>query len=246
MEEKRVAVVTGAASGIGKATAIALAHAEHYVVIIDLSETGGEVASEIVGQGGSAEFLQTDVSNRFNVKECIKKINDSRGRIDILINNAGIRPTNAFKNMGFDDWDKVVQVNLYSTYYFCFEVLPIMERNQWGRVINISSLAAQQGSTGGHSHYAASKAGVIGLSKSLAREYGHSSITVNIITPGWIDTPGWGGELDGKREELAKKVPLGRLGAPDDVANAVCFLASDAAGYITGVTLPVNGGLYIS
>jgi NAD(P)-dependent dehydrogenase (short-subunit alcohol dehydrogenase family) len=121
-----------------------------------------------------------------------------------------------------------------------------MQSNRWGRVINISSLAAQQGSTGGHTHYSSSKAALLGLTRSLAREYAPYNITVNALAPGWIDTEGWEGELDGKREEYAAKVPVLRLGTPEDVAFAATFLASDEAGYITGITMPINGGLYIS
>ncbi len=121
----------------------------------------------------------------------------------------------------------------------------MMVKQKWGRIINISSLAAQQGSTSGHSHYAAAKAGLIGLTKSLARELAPYGITVNCVSPGWIDTEGWDGQLDGNREAYAKKIPLLRLGQPEDVANTVSFLASDQAEYLTGVTIPVNGGLYI-
>lgn len=242
----RVAIVTGAASGIGKAIAFSLSQSDHQVVIADLSESGAAVAEEINNSGKKSVFHNVDVSIKGSVQEFVHQIDGQFGRIDILVNNAGIRPTNPFREMDFEDWDKVMKVNLYSSFYFCSAVLPIMERNRWGRIINISSLAAQQGSTGGHSHYAASKAGIVGLSKSLAREYGRSGITVNVVAPGWIDTPGWGGALDGKREQFAKKVPVGRIGRPEDVADAISFLASDNAEYITGITLPINGGLYIS
>ena len=121
-----------------------------------------------------------------------------------------------------------------------------MVENGWGRIVNVSSLAAQRGSTGGHSHYAAAKAGMVGLSKSLARELGPHGVTVNVVAPGWIETAGWGGELDGRRDEFAACVPLRRLGQPEDVAHVVGFLASDKASYLTGVTIPINGGLFIS
>jgi len=244
--ENRVAIVTGAARGIGKETALALSREKHTVIIVDLSETGKAVAEEIIEEGGSADFYRVDVSDEEGVREFVNKVDEKFGRIDVLVNNAAIRPTKPFREMAFEDWDKVLKVNLYSTFYCCSAVLPIMERNKWGRVINLSSLASQQGSTGGHSHYAASKAGIVGLSKSLAREYAKSGITVNILAPGRIDTAGWGGELEAMRDEYAKQVPVGRIGLPEDVANVVCFLVSDKAEYITGVTLPINGGLYIS
>ena len=148
--------------------------------------------------------------------------------------------------MSLADWQKVLQVNLEGVFNLCSAVLPLMQANGWGRIVNLSSLAAQQGSTGGHSHYAASKAGVIGLTKSLAREYARFGITVNAVSPGWIDTQGWEGALDGKRDEFAAKVPVGRLGTPQDVAYCITFLASEEASYLTGINLPINGGLYIS
>ncbi len=187
-----------------------------------------------------------DVSDQENVNSAVKALQAEFGRIDILVNNAGIRPTKPFAEMTYADWQKVLKVNLDGAFFFCTAVLPLMKANGWGRVINISSLAAQQGSTGGHSHYAASKAGLVGLSKSLAREYAPFGITVNVIAPGWIDTEGWGGALDGKRDQYAAKVPARRLGTPRDVAAGAAFLASEEASYINGITLPVNGGLYIS
>jgi len=246
INEKRVAIVTGAASGIGKGIAEALARENHICILADLSENGKAVAEEICANGATAAFFKVDVSDSDSVRGFVDQVDEAYGRVDVLVNCAGIRPTNPFRKMTFDEWDKVLKVNLYSVFHCCSAVLPIMERNKWGRVINISSLAAQQGSTGGHSHYAASKAGIVGLSKSLAREYARSGITVNILAPGWIDTPGWGGALDGKRDVFSERVPVGRLGLAEDVANAVSFLVSDQAEYITGVTLPINGGLYIS
>jgi len=245
-KDKRVAIVTGAASGIGKAIAERLAEENHIVVIADLSDKGKDAATEINKNGDEALFVQVDAGEEESVRDCVKKAEAAYERIDVLVNNAGIRPTQPFREMDFEAWETVLRINLSSAFHFCSAVLPVMEKNKWGRIVSISSLAAQQGSTGGHSHYAASKAGIVGLSKSLAREYARSGITVNVVAPGWIDTPGWGGALDGKRAEYAGRVPVGRLGLGEDVANAVNFLVSDDASYITGVTLPVNGGLYIS
>lgn len=242
----KIAIVTGAARGIGKAIADKQASLKDIVIITDISESGEKTCSEIKSKGYEVYFEKIDVTDFQNVNDAVRKIFNKFGRIDILVNNAGIRPTKPFGQMEFKDWQRVLDVNLNGVFNFCSAVLPVMQKNKWGRIINISSLAAQQGSTGGHSHYSASKAAVIGLSKSLAREYARFGITVNAVAPGWIDTEGWEGELDGKREEYASKIPLGRLGSPEDVAKGVAFLASDDSEYITGITLPINGGLYIS
>jgi len=246
MEEiKRVAVVTGAARGIGAAAAQALASKGRIVVITDISANGEKTAREMREAGLQVYFEQLNVADAPNVKKTVEKVLAEFRRIDILVNNAGIRPTQPFSQMTLPDWQKVLQVNLEGVFNLCSAILPVMKENAWGRIINLSSLAAQQGSTGGHSHYAASKAGVIGLTKSLAREYAAFGITVNAVSPGWIDTEGWGGALDGKRDEFAAKVPVGRLGTPEDVAYCINFLASDEASYLTGINLPINGGLYI-
>jgi len=242
----KIAIVTGAARGIGRAIAEKLASMNDTVIITDIAESGEATTSELKSMGYDVHFEKVDVADLENVGNAVRKINEKFGRIDILVNNAGIRPTKPFSQMEFKDWQKVLDVNLNGVFNFCTTVLPLMQANKWGRIINISSLAAQQGSTGGHSHYSASKAAVVGLSKSLAREYAKFGITVNAVAPGWIDTEGWEGGLDGKREEFAAKIPLGRLGMPEDVAKGVAFLASDDAEYITGITLPINGGLYIS
>jgi len=242
----KVALVTGAARGIGKAIAREFALRQAAVIITDITESGEQTARELRDEGLQAAFRLVDVTDLAQVCAAAASVLDEFGHIDILVNNAGIRPTQPFDQMTLADWQAVLRVNLEGAFNFCSTVLPNMKSNRWGRVINISSLAAQQGSTGGHTHYSASKAALLGLTRSLAREYARFNITVNAIAPGWIDTEGWGGELEGKRQEYAAKVPLGRLGTPEDVAQAAAFLASEQAAYITGVTLPVNGGLYIS
>ena len=245
-ENKRVALVTGAARGIGAASAQVLASKGHIVIITDISANGEKTAEEMREAGLQVFFEQLNVADALNVKTVVDKVAAEFGPIDILVNNAGIRPTQPFSQMALADWQEVLQVNLEGVFNLCSAVLPLMQANGWGRIVNLSSLAAQQGSTGGHSHYAASKAGVIGLTKSLAREYARFGITVNAVSPGWIDTQGWEGALDGKREEFAAKVPVGRLGSPQDVAYCIAFLASEEASYLTGINLPINGGLYIS
>jgi len=242
----KVALVTGAARGIGRAIAREFALRQAAVIITDIAESGEQTARELRDEGLQAAFRQVDVTDLAQVCAVAASVLDEFGHIDILVNNAGIRPTQPFDQMTLADWQAVLRVNLDGAFNFCSAVLPNMQSNHRGRVINISSLAAQQGSTGGHTHYSASKAALLGLTRSLAREYARFNITVNAIAPGWIDTEGWGGELEGKRQEYAAKVPLGRLGTPEDVAQAAAFLASEQAAYITGVTLPVNGGLYIS
>jgi len=244
--KNRVAIVTGGGRGIGRAIAEKFAERGAVVAIAEMADYGEATANELREGGREVMHYRVDVSNRDSVGEMVAAIRKNYERIDILVNNAGIRPTHPFLEMDESDWEKVLRVNLTGTYHCCAAVAPVMVENRWGRIINISSLAAQRGSTGGHSHYAAAKSGVMGLSKSLARELAQYGITVNVVAPGWIDTEGWGGQLDGRRDEFAAKVPLGRLGQPEDVANLVAFLASEDASYITGVTIPVNGGLFIS
>jgi len=243
--QNRVAVVTGSGRGIGRAIAFELAREGARVVVAEFAEYGREAAEELQASGADAVYLRVDVSDARSVKAMVERVRDIYGGIDVLVNNAGIRPTCPFPAMTLADWNRVLAVNLTGAFNCCAAVTPLMVERGWGRVVNISSLAAQRGSTGGHSHYAAAKAGIVGLSRSLARELAPHGITVNVVAPGWIDTQGWGGQLDGRRGEYASQVPVGRLGQPQDVAFVVAFLVSDRASYLTGVTLPVNGGLFI-
>jgi len=242
----RVAVVTGSGRGIGRAIASHLAKNGAKVVVAELAGYGEEVAVELRASGAEATYLPVDVSDPESVRTMVEQISERWGRIDILVNNAGIRPTCPFLEMSLSDWERVLAVNLTGTFNCCVAIAPHMVERGWGRIVSISSLAAQRGSTGGHSHYAAAKAGIVGFSKSLARELAPHGITVNVVAPGWIDTQGWEGQLDGRRDEYTSRVPVGRLGQPDDVAFVVGFLVSEEASYLTGVTVPVNGGLFIS
>jgi 3-oxoacyl-[acyl-carrier protein] reductase len=244
--QNRVAVVTGAGRGIGKAIATELATNGAVVAIAEYAPYGQQTADELCRAGAQAIHVQVNVADPSQVQSMVRQVAERYGQIDILVNNAGIRPTRPVLEMTLAEWESVLAVNLTGTFNCCQAVAPLMMERKWGRIVSISSLAAQQGSTGGHSHYAASKAGIVGFSRSLARELARHGITVNVVAPGWIDTEGWEGQLDGRREEYAARVPLGRLGQPEDVAQAVAFLASEEASYITGITLPVNGGLYIS
>jgi 3-oxoacyl-[acyl-carrier protein] reductase len=240
-----VAVVTGSGRGIGKAIAHELTQNGAIVVVAELAGYGEQAAEGLRASGAEAIYVSVDVSDSESVRAMVEQVRDRYERIDILVNNAGIRPTCPVLAMSRSDWERVLAVNLTGTFNCCAAVAPLMVERGWGRIVNISSLAAQRGSTGGHSHYAAAKAGIVGFSKSLARELAPYGVTVNVVAPGWIDTEGWEGQLDGHREEYASQVPLGRLGKPDDVAYAVAFLVSERASYLTGITLPVNGGLFI-
>ena len=242
----KVAVVTGGGRGIGEAISRQFATNGAKVVIFDPAEYGDKIAKSLCAEGCEVAWKKVDVSDKEAVQASTEWIIQEYQGIDILVNNAGVRPTVPFIDMVLEDWNKVIDINLTGVFNCCSAAIPAMINKGWGRIINISSIAAQQGSTGGHSHYAAAKAGIIGLSKSLARELARHKITVNVIAPGWIDTEGWDGQLDGRRGEFAKKVPLGRLGEPEDVAYLAQFLASEGASYITGATIPINGGLYIA
>lgn len=244
--QDRVALVAGGGRGIGLAIGMRLGRMGAHVIVAEVADYGKDAAEQIRAAGSAATFVQVDVSDAGQVDRMAQEARQRYGRVDILVNNAGSRPTRPFLDMSLVEWQSVVSVNLTGTFNCCAAVAPMMVERQWGRIINVSSLAAQRGSTGGHSHYAAAKAGVVGLSKSLARELARYRITVNIVSPGWIDTEGWQGELEGRRDEYAKMVPVGRLGTPKDVAYVVGFLASEEASYLTGITVPINGGLYLA
>ena len=242
----KVAIVTGAGRGIGKAIASLLAQQGAAVVMAEMAAYGAEAAAGLAASGADAIYLQVDVSDSESVAHMVEHTIEEYGTVDIVVNNAGVRPTRPFLEMSLSEWEQVLRVNLTGTFNCCAAVGPLMVERRWGRIVNISSLAAQRGSTGGHSHYAAAKAGITGFSKSLARELAPFGVTVNVVSPGWIDTEGWEGQLEGRRETYAAQVPVGRLGTPGDVAYAVAFLVSEQASYLTGITLPVNGGLFIS
>ncbi len=242
--QDKVAVVTGGAAGIGRATALAFAGEGAKVVIIDLSAKGEEVAEQIRQDRGegTALFIQTDVSKSTEVDGAIKTTLKTYGQIDVLVNNAGITRDKLIMVMKEEDWELVLRINLFSTYYCSKAVVRPMMKKRFGRIINIASVVGLAGQAG-QTNYAASKAGIIGFTKSLAKEVGSRNITVNAIAPGFIRTA----LTDVLPEEMVKatteNTPLGRLGTVDDVANAVLFLASDEASFITGQVLAVDGGL---
>jgi 3-oxoacyl-[acyl-carrier protein] reductase len=240
----RVALVTGGSRGIGRAIATALARAGASVVV---NYRGNQAAADetvaaIVGAEGRAVAIQADVSQPADVDRLFKETIDRLGKIDILVNNAGITRDNLLLRMKDEDFDAVLDTNLRGLFLCTRAALRPMTRARYGRIINITSVVGLMGNPG-QANYAAAKAGIIGFTKSVAREMASRSITANAIAPGYIETE-LTGVLDEKlRGAILEAVPLGRLGTPEDVAGLVCFLASDAASYITGQTLTVDGGM---
>jgi 3-oxoacyl-[acyl-carrier protein] reductase len=239
----RVALVTGASRGIGRATALALARQGATVVTAARGDNARPVADEIVGAGGAADPLTLDVTDPAAVESALASVLDRHGRIDILVSNAGITRDQLLLRMKRDDWDAVIATNLTASFTMCQAALKPMLKQRSGRIVAISSVVGQMGNAG-QSNYAASKAGLIGFCKSMAREVASRGITVNVVAPGLIETDMTKALTGTSREDWAEKIPLGRLGRPEDVAHAVCFLASDEASYITGHVLAVNGGMY--
>jgi 3-oxoacyl-[acyl-carrier protein] reductase len=239
----RAALVTGASQGIGRTCAIELAKRGAAVVLCARSEERlNAVRDEITAAGGHASVFKLDVTNDDEIKAVIKSAIEQLGKIDILVNNAGITKDNLLLRMKRPDWDAVLNTNLTSAYVAIQSVLSNMMKQRWGRIINITSINGQIGQTG-QANYSASKAGLIGLTMSVAREVASRNITVNAVSPGYIETAMTNELSPEMREQMLKLVPLGRVGQDIDVANAVCFLASDEASYITGHVLNVNGGL---
>jgi 3-oxoacyl-[acyl-carrier protein] reductase len=239
----KVAIITGASRGIGRQTALTLAGAGATVVLTSRGDASAAVAAEVTTAGGQALALAADVADGEAVQRVVETTVERFGRIDVLVNNAGITRDQLLLRMKRDDWDAVVATNLTGTFLCTQAVLRTMLKQRSGRIISISSVVGQSGNPG-QTNYAATKAGIIGFSKALAREVASRSITVNVVAPGLIDTDMTRDISTDAQANWASAIPLGRLGTPDDVAAAVCFLASDAAGYITGQVLAVNGGMY--
>ena len=240
----KVALVTGASRGIGRATAVALAGAGAAVVVNYRggAEAAQEVAQEIEAAGGRATTVQADVSVAADVERLIKATTDTYGSLDILVNNAGIARDNLLLRMKDDEWDAVLNTNLRAAYLLTKAVLRPMMRARWGRIISITSVVGLAGNAG-QANYASAKAGLIGFTKSVAREMAARGITANAVAPGFIETDMVANLGENLREGVLGQIPLGRMGQPRDVAQAIVFLASDAAGYITGQTLAVDGGM---
>ncbi len=242
LEGKR-AVVTGGGQGIGRAIALKLASLGATVAVVDLNAEGARsVADEIERIGGKASGHALDVADAEQVKDVFGKIAEDLGGIDVLVNNAGITRDGLMMRMPQADWDLVLSVNLTGAFNCTRAVARGMMSQRFGRIVNISSVVGLIGNAG-QANYAASKAGLIALTKSVARELGSRGVTANAIAPGYIETPMTESLPEKAREEFASKVALRRLGSPDDVANVVAFLASDGGDYVTGQTINVDGGM---
>ena len=242
----RIALVTGASQGIGRACALELARNGATIALAarNLSKLA-EVASEIAAAGGSAHPFALDIASEDSIKECSKAVFAQLGPVHILVNNAGITRDILSLRMKRKDWDDVLSTNLTGAFLMTQAVMSAMVKNRWGRIINITSIVGETGQAG-QANYAASKAGLIGLTKSLARELASRTITVNAVAPGYIETPMTAVLTPDQKTATTQHIPLGRIGTDVEVAHAVAFLASEEASYITGHTLDVNGGMHMA
>ena len=242
----KVALVTGASQGIGRDTALALAEVGAKVAVAARNEEKlAALVRDIVAGGGEAVAVKMDVADAEQIKVGFKAVLAKFGRLDILVNNAGITRDGLALRMKQDDWDAVIRTNLTGAHLCIQQALGTMMRARAGRIINLTSIVAQTGNAG-QANYVAAKAGVIGLTKAIAIEIASRGITVNAVAPGFIETPMTDVLPAEVKEELKKRIPLGRMGSARDVAAAIVFLASDEAGYITGHVLDVNGGMYLA
>ncbi|OGQ58087.1 MAG: 3-oxoacyl-[acyl-carrier-protein] reductase [Deltaproteobacteria bacterium RIFCSPLOWO2_02_FULL_53_8] len=239
----RVALVTGAGQGIGKSIALKLASWGADVAIIDVNlEAAQQTSKEIISMGRRSMAMKVDVVSAKETEEMAEKVFKEFDGLHILVNNAGITRDGLMLRMKEEDWDAVLNVNLKGTFNCTKASLKYMSKVKWGRIINISSVVGILGNAG-QANYAASKAGVIGFTKSVAREFASRNITCNAVAPGYIETAMTASLPDKVKEDVITKIPLGRLGGPNDIAEAVLFLASNAGGYITGHVLDVSGGM---
>jgi len=246
MADKTIALVTGASRGIGKAIAENLGKQGMIVVGTATSDNGADAISGNFAEAGiSGKGMKLDVSDDASVEAVLKAISDEFGTVTVLVNNAGITRDNLLMRMKADEWDSVINTNLTSLYRVAKACLRPMMKAKTGRIINIASVVGVSGNAG-QTNYSAAKAGMVGFTKSLAQEVGSRGITVNAVAPGFIDTDMTKELPEAQREALLSAIPLARLGQPEEIAAAVGFLASDAAAYITGETIHVNGGMYMA
>ncbi len=241
----RIALVTGASQGIGRACALELARAGATVALAARNESRlADVAAEIIAAGGQAAAFALDVASEESIKTGAKAVIELFGKVEILVNNAGITRDGLMMRMKRADWDEVLGTNLTGAFLLTQALLPAMLRNRWGRIVNITSVVGRTGQAG-QVNYASSKAGLIGFTRSLAREVASRSITVNAVAPGYIETPMTAVLDEKQREAMMAQIPLGRPGTDTEIAQSVVFLASDGAAYITGHVLDVNGGMFM-
>jgi 3-oxoacyl-[acyl-carrier protein] reductase len=242
----RIALVTGASQGIGRACALELARAGASVALAARNPAKlAEVAGEIAAAGGTAQAFSLDVASEDSIKECARAVIAHFGQVNILVNNAGITRDVLALRMKRKDWDDVLMTNLTGAFLMTQAVMSQMVKSRWGRIINITSVVGETGQAG-QANYAASKAGLIGLTKSLARELASRSITVNAVAPGYIETAMTSVLTEEQKTAMTAHIPLGRVGLDVEIAHAVGFLASEEASYITGHTLDVNGGMFMA
>lgn len=241
----RIAFITGASRGIGRACALGLSASGAKVVLAARQvEKLDEVAAEVRTAGGEAFVAAIDLASQDSIKEAFSKASKEFGRVDILINNAGLTRDGLAMRMKRDDWDAVLQTNLSGSFFCIQQVMPAMVRERWGRIVNITSVVGESGNAG-QANYAASKAGLIGLTKSLALELASRNITVNAVAPGFVETDMTASLSAELKAKITESVPLKRIGKPAEIAAAVKFLCSDDASYITGHVLDVNGGMFM-
>ena len=233
-------LVTGASGGIGKAIALELSLNGADLCLTGRNKSELENLQKTIG--GNCQIIISDLSNSEGINNLADQAQEIMGQIDILVNNAGITKDNLFMRMSEDDWNEVININLNSIFKLTKQLIKGMIKRRYGRIINITSVIGVAGGAG-QSNYSASKAGIIAMSKSLAQEVGSRSVTVNSIAPGFIETNMTAELSDDRKEDILRSISVGRLGKPDDIAGAVCFLASDKASYITGQTIHINGGM---